>query len=177
MAGYVSPHELASDYYDMSDDKRKKLIVEYVKFIEKEVGCKAVRVFGKKDPNELVSFRAMFTFNRENMAGIRRKHTAFFEARNFSDFSLKKFESDVLETEEIGTLNAFIRALKIRILEGGFTDEEILGALLAKYQQYAIRDVVTPEGELVIPAERYEDLFNDMNMMGGNQASSRIVRR
>ena len=174
---YVSPHELASDYYGIDDAKRKNLIIEYVKFIEKEVGCKAVKVFAKKDPNELISFRAMFTFMHDNMAGIRRKHTAFFEARNFSDFSLKKFESDVLETEEIGKLNAFIKALKIRILQGGFTDEEILGTILSKYQQYAIRDVVTPNGELVIPAERYEGLFNDLNMFGGNDSSARTRHR
>jgi len=165
-----------SDYEIFDETKRREIIVEYVKFIS-DMGFKPVKVFGAPDPERGYSFRAIFEFLRPNTVQINRKHTAFFEARNWSHFSLRAFNNEVLETTEMKTLNDFTRALRIRIWNIGYTDEEILCALLGYNPTLLIKDVVSPEGKLVIPPSEYEKLFFDLNVTGGNQNSDRIIRR
>lgn len=165
-----------SDYKLFDENKRRELIVEYVNFIS-NMGFKPIKVFGAPDPEEGYSFRAMFEFIKPNMVNIARKHTAFFESRNWSQFSLRAFNNDVLETTNRTVLNDFTRALRIRIWNIGFTDEEILCAILGKYQKLVISDVVSPEGQLIIPASTIDGLFFDLNITGGNQNSARIIKR
>lgn len=165
-----------SDYKLFDENKRREIIVEYVKFIT-NMGFKPIKVFGAPDPEKAFSFRAMFEFIKPNMVNISRKHTAFFESRNWSQFSLRAFNNDVLETTNRKTLDDFTRALRIRIWNIGFTDEEILCAILGKYQKLVISDVVSPEGQLVIPPSTIDGLFFDLNITGGNQNSARIIKR
>lgn len=165
-----------SDYEVFDESKRREIIVAYVKFIE-DMGFRPVKVFGAPDPERAYSFRAIFEFLKPNTVQINRKHTAFFEARNWSHFSLRAFYHEVLETTEMKSLNDFTRMLRIRIWNIGYTDEEILSALLGYNPALEIKDVVSPEGTLIIPPSEYNSLFFNLNVTGGNQNSSRIIRR
>jgi hypothetical protein len=170
----ISKLEKDDDYRIFSDEERIDLIKKYVGFIS-ELGFKPIKVLGRKDPTTFYSFRGLFVFNKEVEKGVVRKHTAFFEARNFSDFSLKKFKEDVEETTEMDALENFKRALKVRIWNSGFTDEEILCAILPRNLSLRVSDVYI-DGEVVIPPEILPDLFNEFNYKGGYPTSSRIKR-
>ena len=170
-----NPHIKDSDYALFEDDERKRLIVEYVKHIE-SLGYKPVKVFGHDMYDIGVSFRALFEFKRPIETKELRKHTAFFEARDFSEFSLKRFKEDVLETTSMSTLEAFDKALKIRIFNSGFTDEEILAAILPHDRSLKISDIYYDE-KIHIPNNMYNYLFTDMNLRGGGGTNSRVIKR
>ena len=108
---YVSPHEKYDDYIAFTPAERKDLIIKYVKVIQ-SLGFRPVKVIGRPDPAKMTSFRAMIEFDKE-IGGMKRKHTSFFECRNFSDFSLRKFREDFIEGTT-STAEDFKKALKIR---------------------------------------------------------------
>lgn len=164
-----------SDYEVYDENRRRELIVSYVNFI-KDMGFKPVKIFGQPDPKQTISFRGMFEFVKPNTVQINRKHTAFFESRNWTYFSLRSFEYNVLNTTEMKNLNDFTKALRIRIWNIGYTDEEIMCALLGRFPNLEIKDVVE-DGKLIIPKDTIEGLFFDLNILGGNQKSSRIINR
>jgi len=171
--GYIKE----SDYTLFSPEKRRELITAYVNFIKDELHYKPVKVFGKNMYDEGVSFRALFEFMKPIVTKEMRKHTMFFEARDWSDFSLDRFNKDVLETSSMTTMLQFKKALQIRIWNGGFTDEEILAALLPTDLNLKISDVVK-DGKLVIPTtEHMQKLFGILNYRGGYPTAQRIIRR
>ena len=170
-----NPHLRESDYANFEGDERKALIVEYVKHIE-TLGYKAVKVFGNDMFDIGVSFRALFEFKRPIVTKELRKHTTFFEARDFSDFSLRKFKEEVLDTTEMATLQSFDKMLKIRLWNTGFTDEEILSAILPHDRSLKIDDVYY-DGKVHIPNNMYNFLFTEMNFRGGGGTNSRVVQR
>ena len=165
-----------SDYELFDENKRKKIILKYVEMI-KDIGFKPVKVFAAPDENKQYSFKAMFEFIKPNDIGIKRKHTSFFVARNWSDFSLRTFNEEVLETDSMEVLNNFKKALRIRIWNIGYTDEEILAAILGINHELIIKDIVTEEGKLIIPKNMIDKLFWELNVTGGNQVSNRIIKR
>lgn len=171
---FVSKYEKTDDYDVFDEATRKEVIIEYVKFIT-GLGFKPIKVLARPDTSEYCSFRAMFVFNKPLVTKEMRKHTAFFECRNFSDFSLKRFYDDVMETTNADVLNDFTRALKTRVWNSGFTDEEILCAILPKHLQYKINDIYV-DGKVIIPPEVLEGLFYDFNYKGGYSTSARIIR-
>ena len=166
-----------SDYETFSPDKRKEIIVEYVNLIE-EMGYKPVRVFAQPSLKDLgVSFRAILQFNRKITGGdIIKKHSSFFEARDWSDFSLRAFDKNYLNTTSMIDADQFKKALQIRIWNSGFTDEEILCAILPQDLSLNISDVVV-DGKLKIPENKISGLFYSLNVKGGNSTSMRLQRR
>lgn len=172
---FVSKYEKTDDYDVFDDATRKTVITEYVRYISK-LGFKPIKVLAAPDPSETFSFRALFLFNKPLVTSELRKHTAFFECRNFTDFSLKRFNDDVLETTDQSKLDDFTKALKTRVWNIGFTDEEILCAILPKHLQYRIDDIYV-NGKVIIPPELLMGLFYDFNYKGGFPTSSRIVRK
>lgn len=168
-----------SDYTLFDSKQRKELIIQYVDLIE-EMGFKPIRVFGQESLRDQgVSFRAIFTFKRQITGGLNivRKHSAFFEARDWSPFSLASFNRECLETTDMNKFEEFKKALKIRIWNTGFTDEEILCAILPSNMKYTIDDLIDENRRLVIPNECINDLFYSLNVKGGAGTSSRIINR
>lgn len=176
---FISEEMKNDDYRIFSDQERNDLIVKYTLFIQEQLSFhpRPVTVFMKKDPYGFYSFRGMFEFEKriEEPRGPKRKHTSFFEARNFSDFSLKKFKEDVVDSKEKSTVDDFKKALYIRIWNTGFTDEEILCALLPNHRELVVSDLWR-DNTLTIPPEFIDELFNEMNFKGGYPTSSRIKR-
>ena len=170
---YVSPHEKYDDYIAFTPAERKDLIIKYVKVIQ-SLGFRPVKVIGRPDPAKMTSFRAMIEFDKE-IGGMKRKHTSFFECRNFSDFSLRKFREDFIEGTT-STAEDFKKALKIRIGGSGFTDEEIVCAILPTNLELRMEDVWV-DGKLVIPKGYLDNLFYSFNLKGGSAVSQRLVRR
>lgn len=170
-----SKHIKEDDYVIFNTEERKSIIIEYVKFIA-SLGFKPVKVLAAPDPAGLFSFRAMFAFKKPVANRVMRDHTAFFECRNFTDFSLKRFKSDVLDTTDMSVLEDFKKALKTRVWNVGFTDEEILCAILPKNLTLRISDIYI-DGKVVIPPNYLPAVFADLNYMGGYSTSSRIIRR
>lgn len=166
-----------SDYAIFDDEgERRKMIVEYVKFVQK-LGYKPVRVFGNDMYDIGVSFRATFEFMRPiDTNNEQRKHTAFFEARDFSEFALSKFRDNVLETTSMQSLEDFKKMLNIRLWNTGFTDEEILAAILPHDRTLKIDDVYQ-NGKVIIPENAYGYLFTNMNLRGGGGTNSRVIKR
>ena len=164
-----------SDYIVFNEEERKELIMEYVKFIS-ELGFTPIKVFGKPDPEQGYSFRAIFEFERPNMIQIVRRHKSFFEASNWSEFSLISFKRDVLDTTTMSTLEDFKKMIKINIWHTGYTDEELLCAILGIDQSLEIKDVIR-DGKLIIPPQLIDKLFFTLNTIGANQMSPRIIKR
>lgn len=165
-----------SDYEIFNDKKRKELIMNYVEIIQ-SLGFKPIKIFGAPDPNKRYSFRAMLEFIKPNVIGIKRKHTAFFEARNWSGFSLKVFNEEVMETTDVSMLNNFKKALRIRIWNIGYTDEEIICVVLGTNHELEIKDVVDENGKLIIPKESINDLFWTLNTTGGNEMFNHLIKK
>lgn len=166
-----------SDYEMFKPEERKRLIVEYVNLIN-EMGYKPIRVFGQPSLRDLgVSFRAILQFNRKITGGdIVKKHSTFFEARDWSDFSLRAFDKHYLNTTKMIDADQFKKALQIRIWNSGFTDEEILCAILPADLTLSISDVVV-DGQLKIPENKIQGLFYSLNVKGGYATGSRLSRR
>ena len=163
--GFMSKHEVNDDYFCFDDENRKKIITEYVKFIQ---GCNftPVKVLGAKDPNEVYSFRAIFQFNREIMK-VKRLHTTFFISTNNTDFSLKFFYDNVIDGSN-RQVQEFKKQICTRVFNTGVTEEEVLCALLADDLSLRIEDVYK-NGRVVIPDDRMLRLF-DILMMKGSRA-------
>lgn len=173
MERVLTENEKKDDYLIFTPEERKKLIIEYIKFIRSELGYGVDgKIMAAPSLAPLVSFRAMFVFNKQLVGGTEvRKHTCFFEARNYTDFSLKKFKEDVVDSTNIDTVDDFKKALRTRIWNAAYTDEEILCALFPRNRTLTIADVVV-DGKLVIPPSCLGSLFNTLNIMGGITGSN-----
>lgn len=154
------------DDSQLSNDEHKAVVKEYVKFI-KECGFKPIKVIAKRTP--FTHMRVIVEYNTADKyrRGERRKYTTFFEARIYSGFSLQQFKHDVMDnTKNPDLIEDFKKALKIRIGQGGFTDEEIISTILPYAPGLRIDDVWV-DGKVVYNDSIRDWLFDRMNYMGG----------
>ena len=147
---FISEEMKNDDYRIFSDQERNDLIVKYTLFIQEQLSFrpKPVVIFMKKDPYGFYSFRGMFEFEKR---------------------------IDVVDSKEKSTVDDFKKALHIRIWNSGFTDEEILCAILPNHRELVVSDL-WKDNMLDIPPEFIDELFNEMNFKGGYPTSSRIKR-
>ena len=102
----------------------------------KECGFKPIKVIAKRTPFTHMRVIVEYTTADKYRRGERRKYTTFFEA------------------------------LKIRIGQGGFTDEEIISTILPYAPGLRIDDVWV-DGKVVYNDSIRDWLFDRMNYMGG----------